>query len=169
MKTLLTFVILLFTTISFGQKREDYLISYIDTSSGQELIGFKSKNGKIIIKAEFYHTYTDTFYTVAIVLKNSEWVGIDKNENILFNVYVFDNGPDYPSDGLFRIIKDSKIGYADLNGNIVIKPKLDCAYPFKNGRARVGIGCKVNSDGEHSWWTGGKWYSINKKGEIIIK
>ena len=54
-----------------------------------------------------------------------------------------------------------------MNGNIIIQPQFDCAYPFKNGKAKVGKGCNKKTDGEHSQWTDGKWYTIDKKGKII--
>ena len=53
MKISLTFATLLFTCIIFGQKRNDYLISFTDTSSGRNLIGFKSIDGQVVIEAKF--------------------------------------------------------------------------------------------------------------------
>lgn len=38
---------------------------------------------------------------MAIVFKNWEWVGIDKNENIILKPFIFDNGSDYLEEGLF--------------------------------------------------------------------
>jgi len=69
--------------------------------------------------------------------------------------------------GFLELLKMVKIGYADMNGNIIIQPQFDCAYPFKNGKAKVGKGCNKKTDGEHSQWTDGKWYTIDKKGKII--
>jgi hypothetical protein len=157
MKALLTFAILLLTTISFGQKREDYLISYIDTTSGQELIGFKSKNGEIIMKAQFDHTYTDTFYTMAIVLKNNEWIGIDRNEKIILIPFMYDNGPDYVKEGLFRFIENNKIGFADLEGNKKILPQFDFATQFEDGLSEYTLGGHriYEKDGENWYWAGG--------------
>lgn len=38
-----------------------------------------------------------------------------------YRIYQYDNGDDYPSDGLLRIIdKDNHIGYASENGEVVI-------------------------------------------------
>ena len=51
--------------------------------------------------------------------------------------YLYDNGPDYLSEGLMRIQDSSgKIGYADEKGEIVISPQFAFGYPFKNGHAR---------------------------------
>ncbi|CAB3917604.1 hypothetical protein LMG26846_05376 [Achromobacter insuavis] len=85
-----------------------------------------------------------------------------------YQVYLFDNGPDYPQDGRYRIRLNGKIGYADEEtGVIVIAPVYDCAFPFKDGKASVGHGCKNESDGEHRWWSGGDWQSIDRQGKVV--
>lgn len=54
--------------------------------------------------------------------------------------YLYDNGPDYLSEGLMRIQDSSgKIGYADEKGEIVISPQFAFGYPFKNGHAKVTL------------------------------
>ena len=155
------------TSNAIGQSSNNYLRCVVDTTNDE--YAYVNKKGDTIIPfGKYLMCYTDKFDNFAIVSsKDKGLIGIDRNENVLFNVYVFDNGPDYPSNGLFRIVKDGKIGYADLNGKIVIQPQFDCAYPFKNGKAKVGKGCKEQTDGEHRWWTEGNWYTINKKGKVI--
>lgn len=84
----------------------------------------------------------------------------------MYKVFPFDNGPDYAADGLFRIVTNNKIGYADeATGKVIIKPQFDCAFPFENGVAKVGLNCTTHSDGEHSYWTSNNWFYINKKGK----
>ncbi len=157
MKSLLTLTILLFTNFTFGQKNGGYLISYVDTTSGQELIGYKSKNGEIIIKAEFSHTYTDTLYTMAIVLKNYKWVGIDRTGKIILIPYIFDNGPDYVEEGLFRFVENSKIGFANMAGQKIILPQYDFATPFEDGLSEYTLGGhrEYEKGGEHWHWAAG--------------
>jgi len=155
------------TSSAIGQSSNNYLRRVVDTTN-DEYAYVNTKGDTVIPSGKYLLCYTDKFDQFAIVSsKDKGLVGIDRNENFLFNVYVFDNGPDYPSNGLFRIVKDGKIGYANLNGKIVIQPQFDCAYPFKNGKAKVGKGCKEQTDGEHRWWTEGNWYTINKKGKVI--
>ena len=128
--------------------------------------GYIDLKGDTTIPIGKYQFYTDTFRTFAIAYKNECcFVGIDRKENILFEIYPFDNGPDYPKEGLFRIIENGKIGYAGLNGKIVIRPQFDCALPFNNGRAKVSVDCKTEKNGEHSHWVSEKWYYIDKKGQ----
>ncbi len=88
-----------------------------------------------------------------------------------FMVYPFDNGPDYLSEGLFRILNNQgKIGYADTVGNIIVEPMYTCAKPFENGKAEVALEGQRNvstSDGEHSMWGCTNWFFIDKEGKRI--
>ncbi|MGE4439496.1 MAG: WG repeat-containing protein [Achromobacter pulmonis] len=93
---------------------------------------------------------------------------VDQHLQEPYQVYLFDNGPDYPRDGRYRIRLNGKIGYADEEtGAIVIAPVYDCALPFEEGRARAGVGCRQESDGEHRWWSGGRWQTIDRQGKTI--
>jgi WG containing repeat len=94
-----------------------------------------------------------------------KWVVINEQKTVLYDVFPYDNGPDAPSEGLYRIVKDGKIGYADETTNaIVIAPQYDCAYPFENGKAKVSTDCKTTQDGDHSVWESDAWQFIDKKG-----
>ncbi len=151
-------------------RNNDYLVSFNDTI--QDEWGYKNQNGDIVIPSgKYLRCFTDTFKTYAIVVKpNSGFIAIDRQENVLYEVFPFDNGPDYPSDGLFRIIEDHKIGFADsYTGKVVIKPKFDCAWPFKNGIAQVSTDCKTQSEGEHSIWVSTHWFYIDKTGKKVEK
>ena len=86
---------------------------------------------------------------------------VDKHGNEVYQFYYFDNGLDPESEGLYRIRQGEKIGYANARtGEIVINPIYDCAYPFENGKAKVGMKCQQQTDGEHRWWVGGEWQEI---------
>lgn len=92
---------------------------------------------------------------------------IDKQGEQVYQPYYFDNWPDEAQDGVYRIRQGNKIGFADeKTGNIVIEAKYDCAYPFENGKANVGTGCQLETDGEHSWWVGGDWVWIDLNGHL---
>lgn len=134
-------------------------------------VGYKNINGNVVIpQGKYTLCFTDTFKTFAIVLKpNIGFIAIDQLENILYKVFVFDNGPDEPSDGLFRIIENNKIGFADaISGKILIKPQFDCAFPFEDGVAQVSTNCTVKLEGEHSSWESNDWFYIDKTGKKII-
>ncbi|MBZ0242831.1 MAG: WG repeat-containing protein, partial [Bacteroidales bacterium] len=97
---------------------------------------------------------------------------IDRNEKKLFSVYIIDNGPDEIKSGLFRITENDKIGFADFNGDIIIKPKYEFVFPFVGGIAPFCEGCYLLSDTvthEYTYYAGGKWGLINRQGIIVYK
>ena len=166
-KTNSLFFLLLCSFTTFGQfnKSNDYLLSFVDTTKDE--YGYKNQNGDTVIPLGKYNIcFTDTFRTYAIVLKsNLGFVAIDRQQHVLYKVFPYDNGPDYISNGLFRILKDDYIGYADaITGKVVIKPQFDCAYPFQNEVAKVSKNCTIHSDGEHKVWTSNNWFYIDKAG-----
>ncbi|MCZ7603220.1 MAG: WG repeat-containing protein [Melioribacteraceae bacterium] len=111
----------------------------------------------------------DSSGIINIIYKEGHgFFAVDINRNELFEVFPFDNGPDYPSEGMFRIVKNGKIGYANLKGEIIISPQFDAALPFINGMAAFCDGCSERIDGEHKTWIGGKWGFINNSGVITI-
>jgi hypothetical protein len=146
--------------------KDDYWLSFHDAAHSET--GYKKPNGDIAIAAGKYpFCFTDTFRNFAIVAHPAQGlVAIDKQEQILYQVFPFDNGPDEPSEGLFRIEMNHKIGFADAkSGKIIINPQYDGAYPFRQGVAKVNIGCQTATDGEHSTWVGGNWFHIDKTGK----
>lgn len=167
LQTNLLLFLLLYSFTAFGQinKRKDYLLLIIDTAKDE--YGYKNQNGDTVIKPGKYNfCFTDTFRNYAIVAdKSFGFVAIDRQQNILYKVFTFDNGPDHAADGVFRIITNSKIGYADeATGEVIIRPQFDCAFPFENSVAKVGLNCTTHSDSEHSFWTSDNWFYINKRG-----
>ena len=82
-------------------------------------------------------------------------------------VELMDNGPDYFKDGLARSRLGGKIGYIDRKLNFVIPAQYDGAYPFEDGVAVVCTACTIAGDGEHSWYEGGQWGRIDRKGRVV--
>jgi hypothetical protein len=159
--------------VMLGYAQQDtasYWLWYASDTS-IEVNGYKDNNGIVVIPAgKYLQCYTDTFRNFAIVNKpHVGFVAIDKNEEVLYEVFPFDNGPDEPHDGLFRIRIKGKIGYADaVTGMVVIPAQYDAAFYFENGVAKVGKRCKSIFDGyEHYIWQCKQWYYINTKGEEV--
>lgn len=146
----------------------EYLLKAYDSS---DATGYTDPAGYTVIPFGKYHMcFTDTFRTYAIVVKDSKIVAIDQKENVLYQVYDFDNGPDYASDHLFRIVVNHKMGFADVvSGKIIISPQFDCAFPFEDGIAKVSKDCKTVNDGhEHPpYWTSDHWFYIDTKGNMV--
>jgi hypothetical protein len=112
---------------------------------------------------------TERFGQLALVMKPGiGWVGINRQEHVLSKLFVFDNGPDYPAEGVRRIVSPTGLlGYADTTGRVVLAPRYEAAFPFDSGRARVGRRCRLNTDGEHTWWHCTEWSYIDHQGQPL--
>ncbi len=134
--------------------------------------GYIDEKGNTVIPiGKYVMCYTEEFDKIAIVLpRDSEsFVAINKEEEVLFEVLAMDNAPDEVRNGLFRIRINNKEGFANMQGDIVIKPIFDAVLPFEGGKAAVNIGCtKVEQNG-HSTIKGGKWGLIDTKGVFLIQ
>ena len=121
--------------------------------------GYINSKGEVIVPIGKYSwIYHTEFKTLGFVAKDGNIWAIDPSGKERFRVFCFDNGPDYLSEGLFRMVDEqSKIGFADSLGHIVITPRFEFVSPFKNGLAAFNAGGKKVQDGEHSFIEGGKW------------
>ncbi len=90
--------------------------NWFSVHNDKDEYGYADRNGTIRVPYGKYSIcYTDTFKTFAIVTAhNRDFVGINKKEKILFEIFPFDNGPDEVSEGLFRIVQGDSIGFANM-------------------------------------------------------
>jgi len=99
--------------------------------------------------------------------EDGKWVIMDGQKTALYEVFIYDNGPDYEAEGLIRVVKNGKIGYADAKTYaIVIEPQFDCAFPFEGGKAKVSNQCQTVKDGEHNVWESDAWQYVDKAGKF---
>ncbi|HUS01764.1 MAG TPA: WG repeat-containing protein [Chitinophagaceae bacterium] len=137
--------------------KETSLYAYFD-DNGNKILGY------------YYAAYTDTITEYGIVA-DPGFVLIDKTGKHIFKIFAFDNGPDYTSEGIYRIVDNGKIGYVDsITSKVIIEPKFDCAYPFENGKAKVSVNCKTVKafpEDEHSTWESDDWFYVDKTGKIV--
>jgi hypothetical protein len=148
--------------------KRDLLMSF-ETQDSR--IGFKKRNNQVVIPAIYKTAFQDTIFSYGIVLNNDDqMVGIDLQGKYLYNIYVFDNGPDYIEYNRFRIKKNGKVGFANgITGCIEIDPELSYAEPFHEGLTVFCLGGKLQTMGEHSIWTGGKWGVMDTLGKVIVE
>jgi hypothetical protein len=154
-------------------KRNDilYRIKKIDAKIFEFLntISVSLPEDTIMLFENFSSNLSDSSKISTIVFKQGQgFLALDRDDKVLFTIFPFDNGPDYPSEGLFRIIENNKIGFANELGEIVIKPRFSAALPFHGGLAAYCDSCIVVTMGEHKSWQNGKWGFINTLGEIVI-
>jgi hypothetical protein len=136
-------------------------------SLGDDFAYLNERGDTVIPAGQYGYSFTDTLNQFAIVGDDTELFAINAGGERLYEVYVYDNGPDYVQEGLFRILRNEQIGYADATGQIVIEPRFACAEPFENGRARVALQCTTTADGEHTIVDSDEWFYIDRAGEKI--
>ncbi len=157
--------------MAYGQQSQDSLFR-ICTEEICELgspSGYINQHGDTIISiGRYFYCYTDTADKMAIVQDtNGQCLALDNLGKLLFYVYWSDMGPDRLSDGLFRIIVNNKIGFANAEGKVIIKPQFACANQFNDGKAQVTYDCELMSSGEHTSMKSSTWFTINTYGERI--
>ena len=170
--------ILLIPIFSFSQKKET--LKYFKTQDS--LVGVKNQDDKIIVPAQFKifsslkdgeavegeTIYFDGIKKDEVKEKNAFGYVYDKKGNFLYRPFFYDNGADYFSEGLRRLVKNGKVGFVDRNGTIIIKPEHDFATPFKYGYASFCDGCDwEKTENEHKAIVGGTWAVLNFKGEVV--
>lgn len=155
--------------------KDIYLVLKVDTTAKYEQYAYVNQDGHTIVPYNRYLLcYTDTIRTIGFVFKpNVGCVAINNKGKELFNVFMANNGNDYPKDGLFRILDKSgtKMGVANMKGQVIVKPKYDAIFPYYEGLAAVAVGCKTvkpQDDPEHEYVVGGKWGFIDKQGKEVI-
>ncbi|MBD9179724.1 MAG: WG repeat-containing protein [Odoribacter splanchnicus] len=172
MKTILiyiltfTFHISLFAQSGILYKVTDPSVAQWERGDG---VGYADASGNMIIPfGKYRYCYSETFDKIAFVdIANRDGIyAIDRNENVLFKVFISDNGPDPIKENTFRIVDHDKIGFADINGNVIISPQFDAAWSFQEGFAGVSIGGTKKGTGEFQTYTG-KWKFIDKTGRPI--
>jgi|GEM_PF-5625912 len=84
------------------------------------------------------------------------------------NIYFFDNGPDYYSEGLRRTVRNNKIGFINRKNIVVIRAEFDFAFPFRNGYALVIKDPVYEKMGEHTAVHGGKYGLVNRQGRLVV-
>ncbi len=105
------------------------------------------------------------WYTLPINFKIADY---DARHAKRYPPFDFDNGGDYVSDGMMRIIDEKgRFGYADSTGHTVIIPRFAFGFPFEGGRAKVTDSGHEVREGEHSRWVSETWYYIDKSGRKI--
>jgi len=107
----------------------------------------------------------------AVFVEGRGWAYVRRDGRTL-EVPEFDNGPDDFSEGLVRIRRDGKTGYADRSFRTVIRPRFDDGWPFDGGRALVCIGCRLAPPDprhdEHRPVSGGAWGFIDRTGREVV-
>ena len=136
-------------------------------------IAFINKRNDTIIpfgKYAYYGTDTLKFYCNVFEYRNDSSLGrqiaIDRNQNILFDLVLFDNGPEPFKEGVTRVLRNGKMGYANKFGRLVIPCEYDFTTQFEKGKAKVTYNANeyLDLDGNKRFESD-EWFIIDKKGK----
>ncbi|MDR0937750.1 MAG: WG repeat-containing protein [Mediterranea sp.] len=137
---------------------------------------YRNAEGQTVIPAGKYHGICLSqkfvkFATVCIKGRQGIFL-INRAEKILFRFFGLGNGyPDKVSNGLVRIVDGDKMGFGNMDGEVVIKPRFEYVSPFRDDGFAVfkeGGRREYSDNGDHWWYVDAKWGLINKKGEIVV-
>jgi hypothetical protein len=101
-------------------------------------------------------------------LKSFTYILNTESNNIVGEMYVFDNGGDYFNNGVARFRKNDKVGLINKFGEVVLKPIYDEVWAINNGYARVGNNCKKTVEDEHATTTCKKYGLIDSLGNEVL-
>ncbi|MBB4800281.1 hypothetical protein HNP37_000320 [Flavobacterium nitrogenifigens] len=176
MNRLLFVFTFLFLNFSVFAQNNDIWTSFPNKDT--TLIGFKDKNGVIKIEPKFTgFTTAQKFENIIAVTeeKNGKWESyyLTKSGKIVGrdSLYIFDNGPDCENEGFIRFTdrKTDKMGMFNAEGKIIIPAEYSNLTKAKNGMF-IGLkDAKKETDGEHSFWKGGKEFLVDIHNKILVE
>ena len=138
-------------------------------------VAYVSLEGDTVIPFGKYAYYgTDTLIHYANVIEHpsdstyGRQIGINRDQKILFDLVMFDNGPEPFNEGFTRVTRNGKMGYANKWGRIVIPCIYAYANWFENGKAEVTFNAVEYVGGdEHKRVESDEWFEIDRKGNRI--
>jgi hypothetical protein len=131
-------------------------------------------DGKLFVSMQVFKLLQFDSYGLAAVLSAKKgWMYISRTGRVVITgVPGLDNWADTFHDGLVRVVRNKKYGFANRKGQIVISANYDGAMNFENGKAKVCIRCEskcVNHECEYQVFAGGEWSQINAKGNVVAR
>jgi WG containing repeat len=134
----------------------------------------KSAKGALTIAPAFLKELSFDAHGFAAVRSPTEgWMYVNRRGRVVITgVPVMDNWADSFHDGLVRIVRNGKYGFANRRGQVVIYPIYDGAMNFEKGGAAVCKGCETKCVGrecEYQIFSGGQWFRISTKGIVLTR
>ncbi|HEY4951618.1 MAG TPA: WG repeat-containing protein [Candidatus Acidoferrales bacterium] len=132
----------------------------------------QAADGKRLVSRAVLKLLQFDSYGLAPVLSAKEgWMYVNRTGTVvIIGVPRMDNGADSFHDGLVRVVRNKKYGFANRKGQIVVPANYDGAMNFEKGEAKVCSGCEskcVDHDCEYHVFAGGEWFHINTKGIVV--
>jgi hypothetical protein len=132
----------------------------------------KAANGELFITSKYVRELGfDSDGLAAVSPLDGTFMYVNrKGKALITGVPRFENGADFFHDGLVRIVRNGKYGFANIAGKVVIPPVYDGAMYFDKGRAQVCTGCVskcAEPECEHHMFSGGEWTVIDTQGNRV--
>ena len=133
-----------------------------------------SATGQLFIESRVLKDLHFDSHGLASVLSRREgWMYVARTGRVVVSgVPSMDNGPDSFHNGLVRVVKNEKYGFANRQGKLMVPPIYDGAMNFENGRAKVCKGCESKCVGrscEYHSFVGGDWFQIDTQGTVVAR
>jgi hypothetical protein len=136
----------------------------------------EGKTGELFVAPQYLKELSfDAHGLAAVNSRKAGWMYVNRRGKVVISgVPVMDNGADWFHDGLVRIVRNGKYGFANRRGEVVIPAIYDGAMNFEKGRAAVCKGCEskcvgADSGCEYHSLTGGEWFQLDAKGTVLSR
>jgi hypothetical protein len=134
----------------------------------------QTAQGRLFVASKVLKQLRFDSYGLATVLSLKEgWMYLNRRGMVVVRgVPTMDNGPDAFHDGLVRVVRNKKYGFANRSGQLVIPPIYDGALNFEKGKAKVCKECEskcADGDCEHHFFSGGEWLQIDTHGNTVAR
>lgn len=127
----------------------------------------ETRHGSVhVIAAHVPALFADTTQRLTAVFLPTGWAYIDRRGRIVVDdVAVMDNGANEFHHGLVRVTRGGRWGLADMHGRLVVPFEYDGMLDYQPGKGwPVCKQCRAATDGEHGWFAGGQWSSLDQRG-----
>ena len=145
--------------------------------------GQQNQNGKLSVKQQVLKQLPfDSHGLAAVKSMTIGWMYVSRTGKVVISgVPTMDNWADTFHDGLVRVVRNEKYGFANRKGQLVISPVYDGAMNFQNGKVTLprcenyrhrGIHSDrhaVDQECEYSVFSGGNWFQINTNGTVVSR
>ena len=145
------------------------LFPFLEEGSSRKW-GYIDRQGKVVIQPRFSSAYN---FSEGLALVNSGV--IDEQARLVFSLPEGCHwiGAFYEGRAEFFLdepgLSIDKTGFLDKQGKVVIQPRFDEVGKFREGRAWVRVGSKLDDGGMFNDLVGGKWGYIDRSGQWVVK
>lgn len=127
--------------------------------------------GKLFVSPKYVRQLNFDEHGLAAIHSEKGWMYVNRTGAVVITgVLPMDNWADTFHDGLVRVMRGERYGFANPEGTLVIPAEYDGAFNFDKGTAIVCKHCRQNCDDEgHCTFRGGDWLRIGVDGRVVAR